>query len=501
MAELTPEQIAKGYYTDISGINTALDKVQEQEALRAKAKQAQQDKLYQGIKDISGVFDNKYAATGTSADPILLGKINKKKEELIQGLMSGKVSPSSAYMMASSGVADINNLAGTISQYRQNTEKKIADLKKDHPELNSEQLLNDSIKSAIYNPETGEVIAPNSNYDYASTLFNEDRLGRYTDKELLNINNQKAWKDLEGAQGYMKTGPFTYEHKMRPGQMIVPGRGGGMEISFESTPVGFELKENIVNKNGKAVKQQVRVGGLPGANDALISYFEGNRGLKSAAQYEMADLDEIAKSDKEFAKKWDNLNPEDKYRVAALKYAKSNLGSGGSYVKPADLSAEAQYNLRLRELSKGNQEKENKFSGLVDAWNIVRGSAGQAVEAQAPMENLAIGSETNRTPVYDLTNMVSKGTDKNLEDGHGNPIKIYYDKANGRIILNTKKKGDENLESTSRDKSGKPDLESTSLKTQFFEAGNDREALESFGKIAQSVGIPPSQFIKLIQGQ
>ena len=126
MAELSPEQIAKGYYTDISGIGTALDKVQEQEALRAKAKQAQQDKLYQGIKDISGVFDNKYAATGTSADPILLGKINKQKDALIQGIMSGKVSPSSAYMMASSGVADINNLAGTISQYRQNTEKKIA---------------------------------------------------------------------------------------------------------------------------------------------------------------------------------------------------------------------------------------------------------------------------------------------------------------------------------------------------------------------------------------
>lgn len=488
--ELSPEQIAKGYYTDISGIGTAIDKVQEQEALRAKAKQAQQDKLYQGIKDISGVFDNKYAATGTSADPILLGKINKQKNDLIEGLMSGKVSPSSAYMMASSGVADINNLAGTISQYRLNTEKKINDLKKDHPELNSEQLLNDAIKSAIYNPESGEIVAPNANYDYASTLFNQDRLGRYTDKELLNINNQKAWKELEGTQGYMKTGPFTYEHRMRPGQMVVPGRNGGMGIDFESIQIGPEVKENIVNKNGKAVRQQVKVGGLPGASDALLNYFQGNRGLKSAAQYELAGLDEVAKNDPEFAKKWDVLTPEDKYRVAALKYAKSNLGTGGSYVKPADLSAEAQYNLRLRELAKGDEKKENKISGLVDAWNIVRGTAGQAVEAQAPMENLAIGKDTDRTPVYDLTNMVSKGSDKNLEDGHGNPIKIYYDKLNGRIILNTKKKAD------------KEDTEGTGiLKTEFYKAANDREALESFGKISQSVGIPPSQFIKLIQGQ
>jgi|GEM_PF-2510435 hypothetical protein len=408
MAELSPEQIAKGYYTDISGIGTALDKVQEQEALRAKAKQAQQDKLYQGIKDISGVFDNKYAATGTSADPILLGKINKQKDALIQGIMSGKVSPSSAYMMASSGVADINNLAGTISQYRQNTEKKIADLKKDHPELNSEQLLNDSIKSAIYNPETGEIVAPNSNYDYASTLFNQDRLGRYTDKELLNINNQKAWKDLEGTQGYMKTGPFTYEHKMKPGQMIVPGRNGGMGVDFESLQVGQEDKENIVNKNGKAVKQQVKVGGFPGASDALLYHFEGNRGLKSAAQYELAGLDEVAKNDPEFAKKWDNLSPEDKYRVAALRYAKSNLGAGGSYVKPADLSAEAQYNLRLQELAKRNEK-----SGYVNP-------------VEALIKDYRSGeTDPNRLLSHFRDQGVLMGYAKDAYDQEGKPLKIY----------------------------------------------------------------------------
>ena len=414
MAELTPEQIAKGYYTDISGIGTAIDKVQEQEALRAKAKQAQQDKLYQGIKDISGVFDNKYAATGTSADPILLGKINKQKNDLIEGLMSGKVSPSSAYMLASSGVADINNLAGTISQYRQNTEKKIAELKKDHPELNSEQLLNDSIKSAIYNPESGEIVAPNSNYDYASTLFNQDRLGRYTDKELLNINNQKAWKDLEGTQGYMKTGPFTYEHRMKPGQMIVPGRNGGMGVDFESLQVGQEDKENIVNKNGKAVKQIAKVGGFPGASDALLYHFEGNRGLKSAAQYELAGLDEVAKNDPEFAKKWDVLTPEDKYRVAALKYAKSNLGTGGSYIKPADLSAEAQYQLKLRELANKNENKgyvnpvvqaaqvisqnfKDKGAGIADPAKLLKlFDKGQMIIGRAPSKDDA----TSVRPVY-----------------------------------------------------------------------------------------------------
>lgn len=417
--ELSPEQIAKGYYTDISGVGTALEKAQEQEALRAKAKQAQQDKLYQGIKDISGVFDNKYAATGTSADPILLAKINKQKNDLIQGLMSGKVSPSSAYMLASSGVADINNLAGTISQYRQNTEKKISDLKKDHPELNSEQLLNDSIKSAIYNPETGEIVAPNANYDYASTLFNQDRLGRYTDKELLNINNQKAWKELEGTQGYMKTGPFTYEHRLKPGQIVVPGRDGGMGIGFESTQVGQEDKENIVNKNGKAVKQVVKVGGFPGASDNLLSHFEGNRGLKSAAQYELAGLEDAAKNDPEFAKKWDRLTPEDKYRVAALKYANSNLGTGGSYIKPADLSAEAQYQLRLREASKG--ESNNSINPIAAMIRDYRSGI----------------KDENRLLSHFKDQGILMGYAKDAFDEEGKPLKIYGSPkiTNGKLMI------------------------------------------------------------------
>lgn len=492
MTELTPEQIAKGYYTDISGINTALDKVQEQEALRVKAKQAQQDKLYQGIKDISGVFDNKYAATGTSADPILLGKINKQKEALIQGIMSGKVSPSSAYMMASSGVADINNLAGTISQYRLNTEKKIADLKKDHPELNSEQLLNDAIKSAIYNPESGEIVAPNSNYDYASTLFNQDRLGRYTDKELLSRNNQERWKALEGTQGFISSGPFVYENRLKPGQTPY-STGAGMGVEFRSAPVGINYENKVYRKNGKTVTEKVNVGfkDLQGADDQLTAHFLGDRGLRSAALYKVEELNDYAKQNEEFGKKWNTLDENDRFKVAALDYAKSNLGTGGSFIKPADLSAQAQYQLRLREASKGDKEKEVKYSGLLDAWNIVRGSANQAVEAQAPVEMLAIGSETNRTPVYDLTNMVSKGSDKNLEDGHGNPIKIYYDKENGRIILNTKRKPSEE---NNKD-------ETSNLKTEFYKAANDREALESFGKIAQSIGVPPSNLLKLIQGQ
>ena len=430
--ELSPEQIAKGYLTDISGIGTAIDKVQEQEALRAKAKQAQQDKLYQGIKDISGVFDNKYAATGTSADPILLGKINKQKNDLIEGLMSGKVSPSSAYMLASSGVADINNLAGTISQYRQNTEKKIAELKKDHPELNSEQLLNDSIKSAIYNPESGEIVAPNSNYDYASTLFNQDRLGRYTDKELLNINNQKAWKDLEGTQGYMKTGPFTYEHRMKPGQIVVPGRDGGMGIGFESTQVGQEDKENIVNKNGKAVKQVVKVGGFPGASDNLLSHFEGNRGLKSAAQYELAGLEDAAKNDPEFAKKWDRLTPEDKYRVAALKYANSNLGTGGSYIKPADLSAEAQYQLRLREASKVNNNNYiNPIKAMIDDYVGSKGNVStERLLSHFPGEGIFMGYGSKYDP---QTGQII--TVDNEDGGKGVKVYGYPEVVNGKLII------------------------------------------------------------------
>jgi len=406
--ELSPEQIAKGYYTDISGVGTALEKAQEQQVLRAKAQQEQQNKLYQGIKDISGVFDNKYAATGTSADPILLAKINKQKNDLIQGLMTGKVSPSSAYMMASSGVADINNLAGTISQYRQNTEKKIADLKKDHPELNSEQLLNDAIKSAIYNPESGEIVAPNANYDYASTLFNQDRLGRYTDKELLNRNNQERWKALEGTQGFLSSGPFVYEHRLKPGQTPL-STGGGMGIDFKSVPVGINYENKVYKKNGKTVTEKVNVGfkDMQGADNELTAHFIGDRGLKSAALYKVEELNNYAQQNPEFAKKWNTLDDNERFRVAALDYAKSNLGTGGSFIKPADLSAQAQYQLRMREASK---KDENNYINPIEA--MIRDYRSGV-------------TDENRLLSHFKDQGILMGYAKDAFDDEGKPLKIY----------------------------------------------------------------------------
>ena len=407
MAELSPEQIAKGYYTDISGIGTALDKVQEQQALRAKAQQAQQDKLYQGIKDISGVFDNKYAATGTSADPILLGKINKKKEELIQGLMSGKVSPSSAYMMASSGVADINNLAGTISQYRQNVEKKINEIKKDRPELNTERLLNDSIKSAIYNPETGEIVAPNSNYDYTSTLLGQDGGRRYVDEDLLNQFNQEEWKKHQVAGTPLSLGGgLVAETKLKPGQIIVPGKGGSLDIDFASTPVGSEFKEKLIMKNGKKVTEKVNVGLFPGASEELVSYFEPRAGLKRAASYNVAKLDEQAKQNEEFGKKWNTLTPEEKYRVGVLDYAKNNLGIGGSEVSAPRVSAEAQLANMRRSGRDGRRDYVNPVEALIRDYR-----SGE--------------TDPNRLLSHFRDQGVLMGYAQDAYDQEGKPLKIY----------------------------------------------------------------------------
>jgi hypothetical protein len=273
-------------------------------------------------------------------------------------------------------------------------------------------------------------------------LFNQDRLGRYTDKELLNINNQKVWKDLEGTQGYMKTGPFTYEHRMKPGQIIVPGRNGGMGIDFESLQVGQEDKENIVNKNGKAVKQVVKVGGFPGASDALLYHFEGNRGLKSAAQYELAGLDEVAKNDPEFAKKWDRLTPEDKYRVAALKYAKSNLGTGGSYVKPADLSAEAQYNLKLKELAQKN-EKTGYVNPVVQA--------AQTISQHFKENRGAIKDPASLLKLFDKGQMII-GRAQSKDDGNNvRPVygSITSGKENGREYIMVSPIENQGIEETS----------------------------------------------------
>lgn len=421
MAELTPEQIAKGYYTDISGIGTAIDKVQEQEALRAKAKQAQQDKLYQGIKDISGVFDNKYAATGTSADPILLGKINKQKNDLIEGLMSGKVSPSSAYMMASSGVADINNLAGTISQYRLNTEKKINELKKDRPELNTEKLLNDSIKTAIYNPETGEIVSPNANYDYTSTLLSQDNGTKYVDQDLLNQFNQEEWKKYQVVGTPLGLGGgLVAETKLRPGQMVVPGKGGGLDIDFASTPVGSEFKEKLIKKNGKTITEKVNVGLFPGASDELINYFEPRAGLKRAASYQVSKLDNIAKSNEDFGKKWNTLTPEEKYKVAVLDYAKNNLGKGGSEVSAPRVSAEAQLaNMRRRGSGDGRADYVNPIEAMISDFVANKGNVSQErLLSHFPGEGVFMGYANQYDPQSGQILTVDS------EDG-GKGVKVY----------------------------------------------------------------------------
>ena len=420
MAELSPEQIAKGYYTDISGVGTALEKAQEQQALRAKAQQEQQNKLYQGIKDISGVFDNKYAATGTSADPILLAKINKQKNDLIQGLMTGKVSPSSAYMMASSGVADINNLAGTISQYRQNVEKKINELKKDRPELNTEKLLNDSIKTAIYNPETGEIVAPNSNYDYTSSLLSQDNGTRYVDQDLLNQFNQEEWRKHQVASTPLSLGGgLVAETKLKPGQMIVPGKNGSLNIDFSSTPVGSEFKEKIIKKNGKAVTEKVNVGLFPGATDELVNYFEPRASLKRAASYQVNRLNDMAKSDEEFGKKWNTLSPEEKYRVAVLDYAKNNLGIGGSEVSAPRVSAEAQLAHMRRGGGSGSKDYVNPIQAMIDDYVGSKGNVStERLLSHFPGEGVFMGYASKYDPQTGQLLTVDN------EDG-GKGVKVY----------------------------------------------------------------------------
>jgi len=494
MAELTPEQIAKGYYTDISSVEGAIDKFEAQRLAQSKQAKEKQDKLYQGIKDVSSVLDNKFTATGTAADPILLSQINKMKTDLTQGIVDGKISPTAAYITASGRVADVNNLAGTISQYRQNVEKKIAEIKKDRPEINSELLMNDVINAGLFDPQTGQVVTPNSNYDYVSTLMNQDRSGRYVDKGLLNKANQDRWKDMPGAGGFIRQGNFTYDTKLKPGQTVMPGDQGGFKVGLNFQPVGFEEKENIVKgKGGKAVKQKVKVGGFPGATDDLVAAFENERGFKTAAFYEVEDLNRQAESNPEFKAKWDKLSPEDKYRVGVYRYAEK-LGEGGSYVKDANISAQTDLALRQAALAKagdGQRKEMDKYSGLVDAFNISTGKANPVIKSQASQEELSVGGV--RVPVYDFTNLVSKGLDKNLEDGHGHLMKFYYDEVGNRLIINYKNK------KVSED--GNVEIPTSTYSTKEFDLNTPGKLDEAFGTIAQSAGVSASMLKKLIQGQ
>lgn len=420
MAELTPEQIAKGYYTDISGIGTAIDKVQEQEALRAKAKQAQQDKLYQGIKDVSSVLDNKFTATGTAADPILLSQINKMKGDLTKGIMDGKISPSAAYMTASSRVADVNNLAGTISQYRQNVEKKITEIKKDRPELNSELLMNDVIKAGLFDPQTGELTTPNSNYDYVSTVLDQDRTGRYSDKNLIYKLSAEDFIKTPGRSYTLDLGNgLATEATVRPGQKVVKGRQGGLDIDYDKIRVGESTQETTIMKNGKPVKKTVNVGLFDAAPDDLMNYFEGNRLAKRGALIEMGEMDEYANSNPEYGKKWKSLNDEEKYRVAALNYAVKHFGTAGSKVDRPSVSAEAQLaNMRRRGSGEGGSDYINPIEAMISDYR--RGI-----------------TDENKLLSHFKDQGILMGYAKDAFDEEGKPLKIYGSPkiTNGKLMI------------------------------------------------------------------
>lgn len=502
MAELSPEQIAKGYYTDISGVGTALEKAQEQQLLRAKLEKEKQDKLYQGLKDVSGALDNKFTATGTSADPILLAQINNLKGDLTQGIMTGKISPASAYMIASSKVADVNNLASTVSQFRQNVEKKIAELKKDRPELNQELLTNDVIKQGIFDPQTGSIVTPNSNYDYVSTLLNQDKTGRYSDKNIIHKLSAEDYIKSPGSTFTLNLGNgIETTATVRPGQKVVRGAQGGLDIDYDRTRVGESMKETTVMKNGKPVKKVVNVGLFDAAPDELMNYFEGNQLAKRGALMEMGEMDQYAETNPEYAKKWNSLSDEDKYRVAALNYADKHFGTAGSKVEKPSVSAQTQLAMERARLAKSSSsesgDKKNDYSGLLDAFKIVTGQAEPVTVAQAGIIDFKdLQTKNGKTivnrniPVLDLTNMVSKGVDKNLDDGHGHLIKVYFDKVGNKIILNYKNK-------TSPD-----DTEGgTTYVTKEYNAGDEAKLLEAFGTVSQSVGVSPSKLLKLIQGK
>lgn len=441
MAELSPEQIAKGYYTDISGIGTALDKVQEQEALRAKAKQAQQDKLYQGIKDVTSVLDNKFTATGTAADPILLSKINKMKGDLTQGIVDGKISPSAAYMTAGSKVADINNLAATISQYRQNVEKKIAEIKKDRPELNSELLMNDVIKAGLFDPQTGEIVTPNSNYDYVSTILDQDRTGRYSDKNLIHKISAEEFIKTPGSSFTLKLGNnLESEATVRPGQKVIRGRQGGLEIGYDKIPVGESIQETTVMQNGKPVKKKVNVGMFEGATDQLINYFEGNRLAKRGALIEMGEMDEYADSNPEYGKKWNSLNDQEKYRVAALNYAIKHFGTAGSKVEKPSVSAEAQL---AHMYSMENKDRQSNYVNPVV-------QAAQVISQNFKTNNRSINDPAQLLKLFDKGQMIigrapSKDDATSVRPVYGS---MTSGKENGREYILVEPLSNQGLEGT-----------------------------------------------------
>lgn len=521
MAELSPEQIAKGYVTDISGISTALDKVQEQQALREKTRLAQQEKLqekrYQTVKDINSLFKDRYSATGSVADPIMQKLGEDRKNAVLDAYTLGKISDIDALSYASKAAQDLADKSSQISSTGKTIDEAVKSMVQQKPWLKAEILKKEAQQAAFLGKrkedgtiEMGsEFGIPDNTVNYVDYVYNQNP-GAFTDRGLRDRASREFWDNLTPTQINIndKSGAFQKTNLLLPG--LQEKTVGGVTTIAPSTQV---INEDIVTEkkyNPKTKKTvEIKTPGkfyLEGASPTLVNTMKNIASVKDAIDEEIVSIDRWTEqnANTEDGKKlydiWKGLPMEKKEAYAALRVYPS-LGPGKSKLGEVEQTAQDKRNLQVAAMNKqteSDRERQNKYNSLRDAYNVAMYNLFDAntqkkvapIYDQTPTTTVILPGQSAATRVKDLTALFAKGKEKEIVDSKGN-IQQFVIAPDGKayIYKYTKPGG----YSFSSEPIRLKDDKNNDVPPQSFDLKDPVQLREFFGTATQPMGVTPSE--------
>jgi hypothetical protein len=527
MAELTPEQIAKGYYTDISSVEGAIDKFEAQRLAQAKLAKEKQDKLqekrYQTVKDLNSLFKDRYSATGTVADPIMQKLGEQQKNAVVDAFTLGKISDIDALAYASKAAQDLADKSAQISATGKTIDEAVKNMVQQKPWLKAEVLKKDAQQAAFLGKrkddgtiEMGqEFNIPDNTVNYVDYVYNQNP-GGYTDRGLRDIASRKLWDELTPAQIDIKdkNGAFQKTNLLIPG-LQEKTVNGITTIAPTTAPVyeDFTVEKKYDPKTKKTI--EVKTPGqfnLEGASPTLVNTMKSIASVKDAMDEEIANIDRYTKQNAttEEGKKlydiWSNLPIEKKESYAALKLYPS-LGTGKSKLGEVEQTAMDKRNLQIAALNKRNETESDKkeaaqYESLTDAYNIAMYNLFDQnaqkklanIYDQATTTSVILPGQSAPTRVKDLTPIFARGKEKEIVDPKGNIQQFVVGPDGKAYIYKYTKPGGYSFstEPVRLSQDGKE------VPPQVFDLSDLSQRREFFGTATQAMGLSPSRVQSII---
>lgn len=520
--ELSPEQIAKGYYTDISGVGTAIEKMQELQALKTKQAKEQQDKRYQVVKDLNSLFKDRYTATGTVADPIMQKLGEQQKNAVVDAFTLGKMSDVDALAYASKAAQDLADKSAQISATGKVIDEAVKNMAQQKPWIKSEVLKKEAQKAAFLTKrnddgtlEVGENFnIPDNTVNYVDYVYNQNP-GAFTDRGLRDKANSTFWNEIVPTQLNItdKNGIFRKTNLLIPG-LEEKNINGISTIAPSTAPVYEDI--TVEKKYDPKTKKTIEIKKpgefyLEGASPTLVNTMKNIASIKDAMDEEIYNTDQWVRQNAttEKGKKlydiWKDLPYNKKESYVALKLYPS-LGPGKSKLGEVEQTAADKRNLQLASLNKRTEadtERQNKYNSLIDAWNVLNYNRYDqktqqqlaSVYDQTPTTTVILPGQQSPTRVKDLTPLFAKGKEKDIVDSKGNIQQFVLGPDGKAYIFKYTKPGGYSFSSEPQ----RLTYDNKVVAPQSFDLNNPVEAREFIGSATQSMGLTPSE-VKSVLG-